>query len=218
MCAGMMGTLEESVSMCWHHLPSRGKLVPTLPRASGYGDVLCSPVRYLPNTCTANVPWALHFIVYKDRHVCQASCSVPCPSHSPHREFHLHANTGWSALSKNASLKHITYHCFLWSVFTIWVSVLISPAPVLLGRSLTSCQKRRCVHIAFWCLEVLVSSTQALNVSVVNPIGRSPAQNFFKVTHHHLWKGSMCWTPGPLGMLHDHAFVVSVALTNCKAN
>lgn len=38
-------------------------------------------------------PCVFHVIVYKDGHVCQALSSVPCPSHGPHRDFRLHADT-----------------------------------------------------------------------------------------------------------------------------
>lgn len=67
------------------------------------------------------------------------------------------------------------------------MSVLISPAPVLLGVSLTSCLQRRCVHVAFlvfWGFGFIHMSFE--RQLYLGRLEDFLFQDFLKVMHHYL--------------------------------
>lgn len=172
--AGVTAAPEKSVGKCWHaSRPGTAWCPPCHVPAARASLVRC------PRTTRAA---SFHSVVYKDGHV---SGIVQCPLLRP-----TVPNVSPACMPPLAGQRCL--RVLVWTTLLTVVplervhSLSVSPelaAPGPAGRSLTSCPQRRCVHVAVQCLGVLVSSTRALSVSIVRPLGRCPAQDgFLKVT------------------------------------
>lgn len=158
MCAGVVGT-QERAGACWRHLPSWGRLG-GCPATCQQPLWFCAGlVRYPATRCTAGVPCIFHCDVHKDGHVHRAPCSVPCPPPTVPIVFYACMPTRWlAALSRSASLKHVTH----WSLFRPDFSSSRSRWGFLGIPS-----QRTYVRVVFGCAGVSASSTRALDVSAV---------------------------------------------------
>lgn len=166
MCWGDQTLEERVVGMCRHasHPAATGQQPGKVPSDHAYSQ-------------RAHV----YFMsLYITTGMCARHCAVsPAPPTAPIVTFAC-MPTLWLLCTKSAGLNHVAYCRFLWSLFTSRVSVLSSAAPAPAGGSWASCQQRRCVHVALWCVGLWVSSTQALNVNVVSPTGRCPTGFFLR--------------------------------------